>query len=259
MVGRVLLLVAAVVVAGLGALLVFLYANQADERAIADLEPVTVLVAQDRVTAGTTLAQAQSDGAFAEESRPAAAVPPGYDVDLTDREQDVITSTLYPGEVLISQKLGDPTSLRRLPIPEGKIGASFTFGDPNRVGDFVAPGSRVAVFVTFQPRAGAVDPATGQPVAPGSQTTQLLLGDASVIAVGDNTTETVTRTGTDGQSTTTQVNRALLTLALTQEQTEKLILAQTIGELYLGLLNDTSVVTEGDGATLGNLFEAGAP
>ena len=64
MVGRVILLIAAFVVAGLGALLVFLYAQQADERAAAQFDSVDVLVATQEVAAGTTVAAALEAGSF---------------------------------------------------------------------------------------------------------------------------------------------------------------------------------------------------
>lgn len=264
MVGRVLLLSAAVVVAGLGALLVYFYAQQADERAIAELEPVTVLVANRQVPAGTSVAEAESGGSFEQIDRPAAAVPDGALADTSQNADDVLLTDLYPGEVVLGQKLGDPGGQEGLglQIPEGLIAASFTFGDPNRVADFIAPGSDVAVFLTTRTDTGAqaTDPVTGGVTDTGAaETTRLLLPEVPVIAVGTTTTGTQTQTTPDGRQQTTEVNGALLTLGLSQEQLERLVLAQSLGELYLGLLTDTSVITPGTGVTLDSLFQEGAP
>ena len=46
-----------------------------------------------------------------------------------------------------------------------------------------------------------------------------------------------------------------MTLAVTQKQLEQLVHAQTLGELYLGLLKDDSQVSTSDsGVTANNLF-----
>ncbi len=77
--------------------------------------------------------------------------------------------------------------------------------------------------------------------------------------MGTTTTGTQTQTTPDGRQQTTEVNGALLTLGLNQDQLERLVLAQSLGELYLGLLTDTSVITPGAGVTLDGLFQEGAP
>lgn len=261
MVGRVILLIVAFLVAGLGALLVFLYAQQAEERAIAELEPTPVLVLNNDVAAGTSVAAAQEAGAFVLLDRPAAAVPEGALADVAENLDDVILANLYTGETLLADRLGDPADLERLPIPDGRIAVSFTFGDPNRVADFVSPGSGVAVFLTTTPTESEVtDPATGETtLESGTETTRLLLPDVQIIAIGGTTTQTITTTGADGRQQTTETNLSLLTLALTQQQAEQLILAQTLGELYLGLLTDTSVIEPGPGTNADNLFDVAAP
>jgi pilus assembly protein CpaB len=261
MVGRVILLIAAFVVAGLGALLVFLYAQQADERAAAQFEPVDVLVATREVPAGTAVAAALEAGSFDLVSRPAVTLPDGAVSDPAGTEGQVVLSTLYRNEVLSSSKIGDPGAVERLPIPDGHIAASFTLGDPNRVADFVAPGSKVAVFLTTTvAETNTIDPGTGEPTtASVGQTTRLLLSEVDIIAVGGTTTQSVTTTGPDGLQQTTETNLSLLTLALTQRETEQMVLAQSLGELYLGLLSDTSVIEQGRGVTADDLFEAVSP
>ena len=258
MVGRVILLIAAFVVAALGALLVFLYAQQADERAARGYKSVDVLVVEQDVPAGTSMAAALEAGSFVQLTRPRIAVPDGFLADTSQTEGFVVLSNLYRGEVLLQQKVGNPADLEALPIPDGQIAASFTFGDPNRVADFIAPGSDVAVFLTRTPaQVEATDPDTGETtVTAGTQTTRLLLPEVKIIAIGGTTTQTVTTTNAAGEQQTTETNLSLLTLSLTQRQAEQVILAQSSGELYLGLLTETSVIEPGTGTTAENLFEA---
>ena len=259
MVGRVILLIAALVVAALGALLVFLYAQQADARAAKQYKSTDVLVATQDIPAGTTVAAAAEAGLFELVSRPQLALPDGALSDTAGLESEVVLSTLFRNEVLSDGKVGDPADLEQLPIPDGQIAASFTLGDPNRVADFVAPGSKVAVFLTTTAEESQeIDPVTGETVVTaGGQTTRLLLPEVQIIAIGGTTTQSVTTTGPDGEQQTTETNLSLLTLALTQRQTEQMVLAQSLGVLYLGLLTDTSVIEPGTGTNADNLFQAG--
>jgi pilus assembly protein CpaB len=263
MVGRVLLLIAAFVVAGLGALLVWLYASQADRRALAEADPVPALVvqAEEGVPAGTTLGVAIDSGLIAEEQVPGAAVPDTAIIDPSERLDDIALTALVDGEVVVSSRFGNPADLQQLIVPDGLTAVSFTFGDPNRVAGFVTPGSEVAVFATLEGEENEeVDPVTGESVVDSDTTfTRLLLGEALVVGVGGSTTITETTTTAEGTQQTTEVSAALITLALTQPQIERLVLAQSLGELYLGLLNDTSEINPSDGANLDNLFDEAAP
>ena len=261
MVGRVLLIIAALVVAGLGVLLVFLYAQGADDRAIAELEPTPVLVVTQAVPAGTPVATAVEDGAFELVDRPINAVPEGALADTADVLDTVTLLDLYPGEILLEQKLGNPADRDLITIPEGLIATSYVLDAPNRVADFIAQGSQIAVFVTVE-EAGeeTTDPATGEVTTEEvAQSTRLLLPDVEVLAVGTAATVTQTRTDPDGAEETVEVDRALITLGVTQQQAEQLILGQTLGSLYLGLLSDTSEIQPGQGVTVDNLFEVVAP
>ena len=111
MVGRVILLIAAFVVAALGALLVYLYAEQADERAAAESSR-----RRPRHHPGRPRRHHRGRsgrGRLVSSSvRPAAALPDGY---LSDTARAArrwsCSSTLYRSEVLIEQKVGIPRQL----------------------------------------------------------------------------------------------------------------------------------------------------
>lgn len=238
MAGRVALLVAAVVVAGIGAVLVLLYADQADERARADLDPRSVLVAQQLVVAGATVGQAMEANALQLEAVPGDAVVPDALGSIDDVRDQVLTTDLYPGEQLIRAKLGSTADIDPLGIPEGRIAVSFLFEDPERVANFLSPGSEVVVFLTRP--------------TPQGPTTRLLLDRVQVLGTGG------TPTSPAAVQPSSEVNQALLTLSLDQQQAERLILGQTVGELYLGLRTDASQVGPDPGVSDGNLFE-GAP
>ena len=60
-----------------------------------------------------------------------------------------------------------------------------------------------------------------------------------ILAVGNTT---VTPPTDPSKANPEALPRATMTIAVTQAQLEKLVFAQTQGELYLGLLNDSSEV-----------------
>jgi pilus assembly protein CpaB len=236
---RLALLIAAVLVAAIGTGLVFIYVKKADDRAIADQQPVTVLVAKSAIAPGTRVVDAANSGAFEQKDFPRAAVVPGA-LSSTDpvRDQVVVTS-IFPGQQLLTGMFGaTAASNASIAIPPGQIAASFSFGDPQRVAGFVQPGSNVVIFLTSA-------------LSGGQSSTRVLLPKVTVIAVGPTT---ITPPADPAQANPEAQPRAMLTLALTQSQAEKLIFAQGNGTMYLGLLNDRSQIRPGRGVNGQNVF-----
>lgn len=243
---RTVLLIAAILVAAVGTVLVFLYVQGADDRALDDQRPVKVLMATAEIPAGTSVATAQAAGSFQLATIAENSLAPGALADTGEVSDLVLLSAMFPGEQLLRTKVGSPQETQRLPIPDGQLGLSFQLSDPARVADFVVPGSQVAVFVTTTTSAGA---------NAGQQQTALLLDRVTVLAVGATTAATTTTTTPEGTQQTETIPRTILTLALTQEQGQRMVFAATTGaQLYFGLLNDTSQVGGAPGTTAGNLF-----
>lgn len=261
MVGRVLLLVAAVLVAGLGALLVYLYASQAEQRALAQFDSVTAVVVQGEVPAGTPVDSAVDQGLLAAEELPARNVPAQAVGSLADVGGLVVLTDLVPGETLVRSRVGDPAEQERIRIPDGQLALSFALEDPNRVAGFVDPGSEVAVLLTYQGPVEGAPPSVGEdgevlppatPVAGSTtgRTTRVLLERVLVLAVGADT-----RSEPAPDDAGAAVPQTLLTLALSKEQAETMVLAQDVGSLYLALLDPGSDVPPGDGVQVPDLFE----
>lgn len=239
---RTILLIAALVVAALGTALVWMYANRADERAQADAAPVQVLVATVDIGAGTSGA-AISEAASAEiRTLPAASVPAGALSDLTPVADLVTLGPVFAGQVLIQPMFGtQQQSGGGLTLPEGTLGVSILLGDPQRVAGFVKPGSQVAIFTTATGVGGVAE-----------QQTVVLLPKVLVAAVGP----TVVAQAAEGSANTEAIPTAILTLALTQEEAQKVILATQTTQLYMGLLDDKSKVDpEIPGTTTENLLD----
>ena len=244
---RTLLLIAAVVLAGLGATLVLLYAHGADERAAQGQTLRSVLVAKTQIPAGTT-GGALSGSSLVEVRQVASnSVVPGALTDLSSVRTLVALAPIFAGEQLLQQQFGSSAGSASLPIPDGKMAVSVQLGDPERVAGFVTNGSEVAVFVTV----ANTDPNT-QARLPDA--TEVLLTRVTVIGVGNTSVVTQTSTDTTGQQNTEQIPKTILTLAVTQDQATRLIHAAQKGALYFALLTPTSKVSPGGRVDSSNLL-----
>ncbi len=239
---RTLLLIAALVVAALGTVLVFLYANNARNEGLANQELVSVLVAKSKIEVGTTGAAASAAGAFEQQEIPRANVVEGALSDATPLADLAAIAPIFAGQQIIAAQWGSTGQTSGLSIPVGKIAMSVQLGDPERVAGFIAPGSTVAIFAT------------------GGPSVQALLTNIPVIGVGPSgSVPTTDGTGTGGN--VEQIPTAILTLAVTQQEAQKLIYAQgkanpaTYTGVYFALMNAESEVEVGAPATNGgNLF-----
>ncbi|WP_310963161.1 Flp pilus assembly protein CpaB [Nocardioides terrisoli] len=239
---RKVLLATAAVIAVLGTLLVFLYVRGADNRAAQQYDAVKVLRAVKQIDPGETVAAAQAAGKIELGSVPQGQVLPGALTDLSAVSNQVANTTIYPGEQIISTKFGATGSGTTLTIPKGKMAVSVNLTDPARVAGFVNPGDEVAIYMQ------------GAGLGTAGPFSRLLLPKVEVIGVGTTTVVSTTKTDSSGAQTTEQLPRTLITLALDQAESEKVLFASGNGELALGLLNKDSKVHPDRGVSGSNLF-----
>lgn len=241
---RTILLIAAVVVAAVGTGLIFAYVNGVNDRALADQSPQKVLVAKVMIPSGTTAADAAKAGGFELKTVAKDSVATGALSDIEPVADEVTLTAIFPGQQIVAAAFGAQGSSSALPIPANDLAMSVQLDDPARVAGFVEPGSSVAVFATLSAQGSG-----------NNQQTRLLLPRVTVVAVGPTTTTAQTSTNVrTGQSNTEQISRAILTLALTQQDAQRVIYAQQQGRLYFGLLTSNSKVAPGPGTDAHNLF-----
>ena len=257
---RVGLLLAAVVVGLLGTSSVFAYVGQVEDRAQAGQELVEVLVADDRIAAGTTGGTLERERLVVRRSLPRKAVPEGALTSLSSVRSQSLSADVYPGELLLAPKFAESVARTgSLVIPPGKLALSVELGDPQRVAGFVVPGSEVAIFNTMDKasgravvtakQTGAATTSVDVDAAADASETRLLLARVPVIAVGPTTL----REGED-DSNDEKVAKAVLTVAVTQTEAEKLVHAATRGEVYFGLLSTSSKTGGSQGVTDTTLY-----
>lgn len=237
---RVILLIAAALIAAFGTLLVFLYVHGADQRADSRYKAVTVLKAVKQIDPGETVEQAQAAGAVETATVSQQDVLPGSLSGLEPVAGQSALATIYPGEQILQAKFGTSGGGSALSLPKGMVAISVNMSDTGRVAGFVNPGDNVAIFDSGD---------TG-----GTSFTRVLLPHVQVAAVGSTTVVTKTVTDPAGAQTTEQLPKTLFTLAVNQNDAQKILYAVGHGELAFAVTNSDSQVSADPGVSDANLF-----
>ena len=248
---RSVLLLVAVLIALAGTAMIVLYVQGIDARATKDQELVEVLVAAETIDTGESVSDAQEAGKIEKaEVRRADLVDGG--LSSTSSISDLVAiGTIYPGEQLIAKKFGSLGDTQGgLVIPDDKMAVSVELTDFERVAGFVNPGNEVAVFAT------ALDPVALLPDNKEQKlgsVTRIVLTRVPVLGVGTTSVSSRTTQGEDG-ATTEEVARTILTIAVTQDEAEKLLQADRTSELNFALLTEDTKISDQPGARLGDVF-----
>lgn len=223
---------------------VFLLLMSADSRAMAEREVATVLLAEQDVPEGTGVAYAKESGLLSEATVPTDLMPADA-LDPSDPATAglVFVSSLPAGQMVLRAAVGtELPSTAAIDVPPGQMALSVLLDDPAKVGAFLRPGSRVAVFDTFAVP-GSAD--AGEPLFE----TRVLLDDVEVIAVGSATRTDDAAADEEGDWTA-----QLVTLAVTQDQAERLVHATRTGALHFALLGEDTDLTASEGVSDVTLF-----
>lgn len=241
----------ALVLALVGTMLVVVYVGRADARALQGIETVEVLVAKGPLTKGTSVEQAQAQDLLGTERLPRKTVPFDAIAELRPTDSTLVLATdMTTGEILRRPRLVTAESVQDgLRIPDGMLAVTVWLEDPARVGGFVQVGSHIAIFDSFNVMEGS-KPGSWTPSGDHLQdefgknkATRLLLPKVEVLAIGTTTHSEVdddadSDNGSSAAAPTAATDslHALITLAVTQRDAERLIHGVQTGTLYLGLL-----------------------
>lgn len=239
----VLPIVIAVFLAVAAGAIVFWFVTSAEDRALAQQDVATVVVTTDVVPEGTTLAEAEAAGLLETTSVPARLRPASALAGIDGANGSlVVLADLPAGQQVLQAAVGSEVVRDRpIEVPDGQMAVSVLLDDPSKVGAFLRPGSHVAVFDTF-----AVE--SDDPLSPVGFQTRVLLDDVVVLAVG-----AVTRSGEDAaQSDAWEAQ--LVTVAVTQDQAERLVHAARTGALHFALLGETTELMPTAGVSDETLF-----
>jgi pilus assembly protein CpaB len=250
---RILGVLLAIVLAIIGTAAVFTYVNLATSQVAEGQEAVTVLIANERIPAGTSGASLRERELVEEVVMPRSSVPDTAMSEVTEEfDTLVVTADLQPSQLLLRGMFGPPTRLAGgLNIPESMVAVSVEIDMDRQVAGYVRPGSQVAIFNTYEEI--DEDAADDDEQIRDNRRTRLLLPRVEVLAVGVFG-EGVTTTPRNGDAEESEPTGVILTVAVDQEDAERLIHATRTGLLYLALLTDTSDVSPGPGVDIHSLF-----
>lgn len=147
---RLIAALAAIVIAGVGVVLILSYVGSADQRAMAGLDPTRVLVVTQPVPEGTA-AEALSEF-VALESVPASAVAPNAVSSLDQIAGTVAETELVPGEQVVAHRFVEPDALRTngsVDVPPGLHQLTIRLDRTRVLGGQLIPGDTVGVFITL--------------------------------------------------------------------------------------------------------------
>lgn len=239
---RLIAVVAALLLAITGTVLIANYVTGADQRALADAAPVDVYVVDQLIPVATP---AELLGEFLRvQALPSAAVAEGAVTDLAAVAGLITTVQLLPGEQLLTSRLANPADLAtpgKIRVPEGLQEVTISLGPDAMVGGQIVAGDTVGVFVTK----------TNAELQP---TTHLTFNRVLVTTVQGAPEVAVTETGAADDSAIpgTPAGSLLVTFALTAADAERIIYAAQHTSIWLSLQTEddtdsgTKIVTDAD-------------
>ena len=229
---------AALLLAVVGAVLLFVYVQGAAARAQEGLEPVTVLVVTERVPLGTKISDLA--GKVKTEALPKSAVPEGALVTLDGQDGKVTSAGLEPGEQLLAARLVDPRDLMpgTVPVPEGLEEVTLLLSPERILGGRLEAGDKVTIFSSL------------------AESTGLLFHDVLITAVQKAPSQTKNGSGSGSSEPAVEMptGSAFITFARTDAEASKLIYSAEFGTLWLAKQTDTTAKTDPPVTTFGGLY-----
>ena len=246
--------IAALVLAVIGAILLFVYVQGAANRAQAGLEPVNVLVVQESIPAGTKTSDLGTR--VRAQSIPKTAVPEGALESLSQKEGTVTAVDLQPGEQLLDSRLIDPRELvpGTVPVPDGLEEVTLLLAPERLLGGRIEAGDIVTVYSSFKSEDEMPADAAVPPEVKGwKQSTGLLFQDVLVTAVQKAAADTKNSTGTES-GVEMPNGSAFVTVARTDADAAKLVFSAEFGTLWLSKQTPTSTNNDPPVTTFGGLY-----
>ncbi|SFR98432.1 pilus assembly protein CpaB [Agrococcus baldri] len=218
MIRRLIVALVALLIAAVGGVATYLYASNADSRAMARMDPVQVLVVAEPIAEGTPAESISRSLTVAE--IPSAAVVPGGVVDLSDVAGLLTVTDLQVGEQLLASRFVAPEAVPgEVEVPADMHLLTIELEPRRVIGGELHAGDTVGFFVS------ATDSETSA--------THLMLHKVLVTDVRGGVS---TVTNEDG-STSEQAaaGSVMVTLALSPADAERVVFASEFATIWLSL------------------------
>ena len=202
---------------------------------------VSVVVAKEQIPAGSAVLSEQMELMDREKE----TIPVGAFETIDQLKDRVARTTIYPGEVILQDRLIKPGTPGGLPalIPEGYRAITVRVDDAKSVAGFVRPGHHIDLIVTVD-----VEESVKRETK-----SKVILQNIKVLATGQEIEMNDNEEGSAKKKQTKVV--PTVTLLVTLEQAERVTLASSAGNIRLILRSHTDENEEyTDGVTLTNLI-----
>ena len=229
---RVTGIVAALVLASLGTVMLVVYVQSARDEAVAGERMVDVLVVSEAIEKGTKAADIE-DSVDAKQV-PAKVRADGVVSDLADLDGESVAAVdLVPGEQLVASRFVSRSEAARGDIPEGLQEVTVPLEPARALGGNITAGDTVGVFLSFDPfdigTSGEKTPNVTNLELHKVTVTRVQLDDSgSGAGLGESDDES-----DDGQVTDAPAGTFLVTLAVDAPSAEKIVFAAEHGFVWL--------------------------
>jgi pilus assembly protein CpaB len=248
--------IAALLLAITGTVLLVVYVQGADNRALQGLDPVNVLVVKQSIPAGTKAEDL--NGKVQLESMPQSAVPEGALDRLNEQSGKITSVALEPGEQLLAARLVNPKDLLpgTVPVPQGLGEVTFLLAPERILGGRLEAGDKVTVYTSFKSDDGMPANANVPAEVKGwKQSTGLLFHDVLVTAVQKAAPETKDTSSSSTDKTVAMPNgSAFVTVARSDADAAKMVFGAEFGTLWLSKQTDTTAKSTPPVTTFGGLY-----
>jgi len=280
---RIILLFIAIILGVVAVVAVIAYINNIRAIVEEDVEKVEVLIAAQNIPKETAVEILISSEAVVLEEIPRKYLADGVLISLKDYEGYVVASPINKGEQITSTRFIRPEDIgMAFNIPDDMLAISIPINEIIGVSNLINVGDMVNVIATFEPSETQVEAIEERPeteeialeieeISTGieeeipeiiSEITQTLLWNVEVLYLGTRVIVEVEPEGSVsilGASQTRDEQSEdirTITLAVTPEQSEKLVFTEEMGSVWLALLPlDGIEKEETTGQTYDNIFD----
>lgn len=250
--------------AGVATFAIFQYVDGLRDEAFREAELVEVYVASETIPAGTAAQTVISQGLVEVADVPREDRPSNAITSLEQIQGLVSLERVLADEVIQAGRFGDPATAAAtgFEIPEDRQAISLEVGIPPGVAGFIRPQDHISVIahiaapapsdVVLGPDGAPVETAAQEGDAAQETRAQFVVQDVEVLAVGRRVVTTNEQGQTQDQ--VQQTESILATLAVTDQDAERLVFALNEGSLYFTLLPEGYEPEETPGRTFDDLF-----
>ncbi len=236
---RVLIIVVALVLAGIAAFFSARYLQDARSGIAKESQPVEVLVAQEDIPQGTSADEMITKKMVVLQEVPRRFTAAGAVSSPKGIEGMVLSTPLTRGQQITADQFEAPdVAGLAFSIPKQQLALTIPVDEVNGVGGLVKPGDHVVLYATFSPGPNGE-----------KDLTKLLLADAKVLAVGSALRSDQAQGGSGGDGNVLSSSRTeqqaeqpakTLTLAVAPADVERVVFAEETGRVWCALYPATA-------------------